>query len=70
MKARYIIKHHPGLMTEILVEQEGQKPQVVEDRFDWGVAREYCRDSCKARGVKPEITKPDPHTEVFPWVEI
>jgi len=69
VKARYIIRHHPGLFTEILVERDGQVPVQTETRYSWGVAREYCRDNVKAHGVEPVIEKPDAYTEVFPWVE-
>lgn len=70
MRARYIIRHHPNLFTEILIEEEGKQPVQIETRLGWGVSREYCRQALEERGIKPTIERIDPHTEVFPWVEI
>lgn len=70
MKARYIIRHHPNLFTELLVETEDGKIQQIEDRWTWAETREYCRRALELRGIAPDITKPEPHTEVFPWVEL
>lgn len=70
-RIRYVIQHHPGLMTEILVEREGVPTKTqIENRFDWGTAREYCRNSMRKRGVEPVIERPEPYVEVFPWVEL
>lgn len=67
---RYVIRHHPGLMTELHVEEEGGASNVIENRMSWGVLREYCRDSLKGRGVEPVIVKPEPYVEVFPWITV
>jgi hypothetical protein len=57
-------------MTEILVEIEGETPNQVETRLTWAVARGYCEEQCRARGVNPTRECPERFTEVFPWVTI
>lgn len=71
MKARYIIKHHPGLYTSLMVElSDGKPPYEIERRLSWGDTREYCRKSLEFRGIYPAIECPEPMIEIFPWVEV
>lgn len=70
-EVRYVIRHHPMLFTEVMVEyKDTGKREQIEHRFDWGVSREYCRQSLKERGIDPVIERPEPYVETFPWVKI
>ena len=71
MRARYIIRHHPGLMTEIIVETEGQGEKQIEDRFSLFDSTDYVRRSCEGRGLAPFVfERPDHNTYIAPWITL
>ena len=71
MEVRYRIQHHPGLMTEIMVEYKDGKKQQVETRYNWAEARTYCLGNLKARGLTDvPIETPERYVETFPWITI
>ena len=69
-EVRYVIRHHPGLMTEIMIERRDGSLQQIETRYNWADARTYCCENLKHRGITPVIEKPEHYVETFNWIMI
>lgn len=73
MQARYIIRHHPNLETQVFV-AFGDGTERIEQIVTRGLtllqSEEYCRGGYRNRGVEPRFERTGEHEQTGPWVEL